>query len=279
VAQQVIGRLGVPEQRIVVTRLGVDRAWSSAVAPTEVLRATLGLPPRYLLFVGAAQPRKGLDVLLEAHRSRPELAPLVLVLSVVGILYGALLAVGQSDLKRFVAYTSVAHFGFIALGTYALTIVVHTQRAVGDISAPSVATIVHSAETSTPDFRPTNTPDRRGIVAPLPTAPSTPTPLPPQFNRKDPFTVMLLGVEDQRRLHLGSIGERGGSCLLAGHRAHAHLGLDDSAHGDHAEGEEEEQGDHQREFHQRLSPLVLPERKCGMSRVPSHLDQHGTAPD
>ena len=37
-----------------------------------------GLPPRYLLFVGAAQPRKGLDVLLEAHRSRPELAPLVL---------------------------------------------------------------------------------------------------------------------------------------------------------------------------------------------------------
>ncbi len=84
------------------------------------------------------------------------------------------------------------------VGTYALTIVVHTQRAVGDISAPSVAQIVHSAETSTPDFRPTNTPDRRGVVAPLPTAPSTPTPLPPQFNRKDPFTVMLLGVEDQR---------------------------------------------------------------------------------
>jgi glycosyltransferase involved in cell wall biosynthesis len=77
VAQQVIGRLGVPEQRIVVPRLGVDRARSRAVAPTEVLRATLGLPPRYLLFVGAAQPRKGLDVLLEAHRSRPELAPLV----------------------------------------------------------------------------------------------------------------------------------------------------------------------------------------------------------
>ncbi len=83
-------------------------------------------------------------------------------------------------------------------GAYALTIVAHTQRAVGDISVPSVATVVHSAETSTPDLRATNTPDTRGVVAPLPTAPITPTPLPPQFNRKDPFTVMLLGVEDQR---------------------------------------------------------------------------------
>jgi len=84
------------------------------------------------------------------------------------------------------------------VGAYALTIVAHTQRAIGDISVPSVATVVHSAETSTPDFRPTNTPDRRGIVAPLLTVPITPTPLPPQFNRKDPLTVMLLGVEDQR---------------------------------------------------------------------------------
>ena len=49
------------------------------------------------------------------------LAPLVLVLAVVGILYGALLAVGQSDLKRFVSYTSVAHFGFIALGVFAFS--------------------------------------------------------------------------------------------------------------------------------------------------------------
>jgi len=48
-------------------------------------------------------------------------APLVLVLAVIGILYGALLAMGQRDMKRFVAYTSIAHFGFIALGTFALT--------------------------------------------------------------------------------------------------------------------------------------------------------------
>ena len=49
------------------------------------------------------------------------LAPLVLVLAVAGIIYAALLAVGQSDMKRFVAYTSVAHFGFIALGTFAFS--------------------------------------------------------------------------------------------------------------------------------------------------------------
>jgi NADH-quinone oxidoreductase subunit M len=49
------------------------------------------------------------------------LAPLVLVLAIAGILYGALLAVGQSDMKRLVAYTSVAHFGFIALGVFAFS--------------------------------------------------------------------------------------------------------------------------------------------------------------
>ncbi|WP_069853214.1 NADH-quinone oxidoreductase subunit M [Actinoalloteichus hymeniacidonis] len=50
-----------------------------------------------------------------------ELAPVILVLAVAGVLYGSLLAVGQSDMKRFVAYTSVAHFGFIALGIFAFS--------------------------------------------------------------------------------------------------------------------------------------------------------------
>lgn len=48
-------------------------------------------------------------------------APYVIVLSVIGILYGALLAMAQRDLKRLVSYTSVAHFGFIVLGTFAFT--------------------------------------------------------------------------------------------------------------------------------------------------------------
>jgi NADH-quinone oxidoreductase subunit M len=49
------------------------------------------------------------------------LAPLVLTLAVIGILYGALLAVAQADMKRFVSYTSVAHFGFIALGIFSFS--------------------------------------------------------------------------------------------------------------------------------------------------------------
>ena len=49
------------------------------------------------------------------------LAPYIIVLCVIGILYGALLAMGQKDLKRLVSYTSIAHFGFIGLGCFALT--------------------------------------------------------------------------------------------------------------------------------------------------------------
>ncbi len=47
--------------------------------------------------------------------------PLVLALAVIGILYGAVVAIGQADLKRLIAYTSVSHFGFIALGIFAMT--------------------------------------------------------------------------------------------------------------------------------------------------------------
>jgi NADH-quinone oxidoreductase subunit M len=47
--------------------------------------------------------------------------PLVIVLAVVGIVYGALLAIGQTDIKRLIAYTSISHFGFIALGVFAFT--------------------------------------------------------------------------------------------------------------------------------------------------------------
>jgi NADH-quinone oxidoreductase subunit M len=48
-------------------------------------------------------------------------APLALVLGLVGIIYGALLAIGQNDLKRLVSYTSISHFGFIGIGIFAFT--------------------------------------------------------------------------------------------------------------------------------------------------------------
>ncbi|HWB73092.1 MAG TPA: NADH-quinone oxidoreductase subunit M [Egibacteraceae bacterium] len=49
------------------------------------------------------------------------LAPLVLALGVVGVLYGALVAMMQRDIKRLVAYSSVAHLGFVVIGVFALT--------------------------------------------------------------------------------------------------------------------------------------------------------------
>ena len=48
-------------------------------------------------------------------------APLFLTLGVIGITYGAIVAAMQKDLKRLVAYSSVAHLGFIVIGTFALT--------------------------------------------------------------------------------------------------------------------------------------------------------------
>jgi len=52
----------------------------------------------------------------EAH----QLQPLLAALAVLGILYGALMALSQTDLKRIVAYASISHLGFIALGIFSL---------------------------------------------------------------------------------------------------------------------------------------------------------------
>jgi NADH-quinone oxidoreductase subunit M len=47
--------------------------------------------------------------------------PLVLVLAVISIIYGAIVAIGQTSMKRLIGYTSISHFGFIVLGIFALT--------------------------------------------------------------------------------------------------------------------------------------------------------------
>ena len=48
-------------------------------------------------------------------------AGLVITLSVIGVLYGAVVAIGQADMKRLIAYTSVSHMGLITLGIFAMT--------------------------------------------------------------------------------------------------------------------------------------------------------------
>ncbi|SDD21045.1 glycosyltransferase family 4 protein [Actinokineospora iranica] len=78
VAEQVVTRFGLAEEKVRVTPLGVDPAWFAARPPNETLARRLGLPAQYLLFVGAAGPRKSLNWLIKAHAATPSLPPLVL---------------------------------------------------------------------------------------------------------------------------------------------------------------------------------------------------------
>jgi NADH-quinone oxidoreductase subunit M len=47
--------------------------------------------------------------------------PLILTLAVISVLYGAIVAIGQTSMKRLIGYTSISHFGFIVLGIFAFT--------------------------------------------------------------------------------------------------------------------------------------------------------------
>jgi NADH-quinone oxidoreductase subunit M len=62
--------------------------------------------------------RFSLPILPEATRA---FVPMIVGLSIVGIIYGALVALAQSDWKRLVAYSSVSHMGMVMLGMFALT--------------------------------------------------------------------------------------------------------------------------------------------------------------
>jgi NADH-quinone oxidoreductase subunit M len=48
-------------------------------------------------------------------------APTIIVLAIISIFYGALLAIGQSDMMRLIAFSSVSHFGFIVMGIFVFT--------------------------------------------------------------------------------------------------------------------------------------------------------------
>src|ERR1700712_4116689 len=50
-----------------------------------------------------------------------KVAPLIGVLAVIGIIYGALGCLAQTDMKRLIAFSSVAHMGFVMLGISTLT--------------------------------------------------------------------------------------------------------------------------------------------------------------
>jgi len=61
--------------------------------------------------------RFSLPILPEATR---QLLPWMVTLSIIGIIYGGLVAMAQKDMKKLVAYSSVSHLGFVMLGIFAL---------------------------------------------------------------------------------------------------------------------------------------------------------------
>lgn len=50
-------------------------------------------------------------------------APVILVLALISMIYGALAAIGESDILRLISFTSISHFGFIVIGIFSFTTV------------------------------------------------------------------------------------------------------------------------------------------------------------
>lgn len=68
-ADDVGAEYGVPPDRVVTTTLGVSAEWRSARPLSPIERAAVGIPDRYVLFVGTEEPRKRLPDLIKAHRA------------------------------------------------------------------------------------------------------------------------------------------------------------------------------------------------------------------
>lgn len=88
--------------------------------------AAVAAPPASAVLMMAVMDKVGTFAMLRLclglfPEASSTFAPVISVLAVISILYGAMLAIGQSDLLRLIAYTSISHFGFIVLGIFALT--------------------------------------------------------------------------------------------------------------------------------------------------------------
>ena len=62
--------------------------------------------------------RYGVELFPNASKT---FTPLIITLAVISIIYGAILAIGQKDIKGLIAFTSISHFGFITMGIFAMT--------------------------------------------------------------------------------------------------------------------------------------------------------------
>ncbi len=87
--------------------------------------ATQARPATAVLLVGVLDKVGTYGMLRFCLQLFPEASqwatPVVVTLALISIIYGGLLAIGQQDMMRLIAFTSVSHFGFIVLGIFALT--------------------------------------------------------------------------------------------------------------------------------------------------------------
>src|SRR5207249_1642305 len=97
--------------------------------PPWLPRCALGAPPAgpvavrgVVLQVGAFGLLRVALPLLPAVAMHPAVQRTIVALSLIGILYGGLVAMVQPDFKKLIAYSSVAHLGFVMLGIWALTL-------------------------------------------------------------------------------------------------------------------------------------------------------------
>jgi len=71
-----------------------------------------------------------------SHRMQPSIRRLMVALSLIAIVYIAYVAIVQQDMKKLVAYSSIAHMGFVTLGAFLVFFIV---AATGSTRAPSTA--------------------------------------------------------------------------------------------------------------------------------------------
>ena len=89
----------------------------AARRPHRGAHGRLGHPRRRAAQAGRLRPHPLQPAALPGRHAGPG-AWLVIALSVVGMLYGAIVAIRQPDLKRLIAYSSVSHMGFVTLGIF-----------------------------------------------------------------------------------------------------------------------------------------------------------------
>lgn len=121
-ADEIAEFYAVPRDSVVAVHHGVDPAWFDAAPPDAPRAAQLGLPDRYLVFVGAPTERKNIDLLLRAHRAARSGDGVVPPLVLAGPSPAAevLRAVAPSEDVRWIGYLEDGHLRQVVAGATAL---------------------------------------------------------------------------------------------------------------------------------------------------------------